>query len=362
MNDTNIRSAIQSAHVLIVDDEPANVRLLERVLQRDGFTNLVSLTDSRLVAEHCASTPPDLVLLDLMMPHCDGFAIIELLKSQIYGAYLPILMLTADVSPRTRERALSSGAQDFLTKPFNTTEVLLRVRNLLAMRALQLELRDQNRLLEARVQERTRALEESQLEVLERLAQAAEFRDDDTGQHTQRVGMMTAQLARELRLDEKTVSAIRYAAPLHDVGKIGISDLILLKPGRLTPQEFETMKTHAAIGASMLQNGHSEWIQTAERIAHAHHEKWDGSGYPCGLKGDEIPIEGRLLAVVDVFDALTNERPYKKAWALDEAIEEIQRGSGTHFDPEVVTAFLVMMRNASPLSPPAADFEIVAPL
>ena len=181
MNDIDIRSAIQSAHVLIVDDEPANVRLLERVLQKDGFTNLVSLTDSRRVAEHCAVTPPDLVLLDLMMPYCDGFAIMEMLKSQVYGAYLPILMLTADVAPRTRERALSNGAQDFLTKPFNTTEVLLRVRNLLTVRALQLELRNQNQLLEARVQERTRALEESQLEVLERLAQAAEFRDDDTG-------------------------------------------------------------------------------------------------------------------------------------------------------------------------------------
>ena len=363
MNETNIPSAIQGANVLIVDDEPANVRLLERVLQRDGFTNLAGLTDSRQVAAHCQSAPPDIVLLDLMMPHCDGFAVMEFLKSQIYGTYLPILMLTADVAARTRERALSNGAQDFLTKPFNTVEVLLRVRNLLTTRALQLELRDRNQELEKRVQERTRALEESQLEVLERLAQAAEFRDDDTGQHTQRVGMLAAQLASALGLDEKTISAIRYAAPLHDVGKIGISDLILLKPGRLTSEEFETMKTHAAIGAALLQNGHSDWIQTAERIAHTHHERWDGSGYPRGLQGESISIEGRILAVVDVFDALTNERPYKKAWPISDAIEEIARGAGTHFDPKVVTAFLALMQNGvTPLCPPVSKSEIMSPL
>ncbi len=195
-------------------------------------------------------------------------------------------------------------------------------------------------LLEQRVQERTEELAQSQIEILSRLARAAEFRDDDTGQHTQRVAHTAALLAHSLGLQSEQVELIRQAAPLHDVGKIAISDMILLKPGKLTDEEFATMKSHAALGAALLSDGHSEVVQLAERIAGAHHERWDGKGYPQRLAGEQIPLEGRILAIADVFDALTHERPYKKAWSVAEAVAEITRQSGQQFDPQVVKAFL----------------------
>ncbi len=197
-------------------------------------------------------------------------------------------------------------------------------------------------LLEQRVQERTEELAQSQIEILSRLARAAEFRDDDTGQHTQRVARTTALLAQAMGLPAEQVDLLRQAAPLHDVGKIAISDLILLKPGKLTDEEFATMKTHAALGAALLSQGHSEVVQLAERIAGAHHERWDGKGYPQQLAGEQIPLEGRLLAIADVFDALTHERPYKKAWSVAEAVAEITRQSGQQFDPHAVEAFLTL--------------------
>ncbi len=254
--------------------------------------------------------------------------------------YLSTLVLTADVSPETRRRALSQGANDFLIKPFDPREAILRINNLLAAWFLHLMPQQQNRILEEKVRERTRELEASQLEVLERLAQAAEFRDDDTGQHTQRVGAMAARLAHALKMPEEQIEVIRRAAPLHDVGKIGISDTILLKPGKLTQEEFEVIKSHAEIGGRMLAGGRSDLVQMAHVIALSHHERWDGNGYPQRLKGEEIPLEGRIVAVTDVFDALTNERPYKKAWTVAEARIEIENQSGKQFDPRVVEAFL----------------------
>ncbi|RYG64144.1 HD domain-containing protein, partial [bacterium] len=203
--------------------------------------------------------------------------------------------------------------------------------------------REQSRLLlEHRVEERTADLAHSQIEILQRLARAAEFRDDETGQHTQRVARTAALVASALGMPEETVTLIYQAAPLHDVGKIAISDLILLKPGKLTEEEFETMKTHAEIGAALLSHGHSEVMRIAERIAGTHHERWDGRGYPEQLVGEQIPIEGRILAVADVFDALTHERPYKEAWSIPEALQEITNQSGRHFDPKVVAAFLTL--------------------
>jgi putative two-component system response regulator len=197
-------------------------------------------------------------------------------------------------------------------------------------------------LLEQRVLERTEELAQSQIEILSRLARAAEFRDDDTGQHTQRVGHTSSLLAQALGLPAEQVELIRQAAPLHDVGKIAISDLILLKPGKLTDEEFATMKTHAALGATLLSDGHSDVVQLAERIAGSHHERWDGNGYPQRLAGEQIPLEGRILAIADVFDALTHERPYKKAWPVAEAVAEITRQSGRQFDPQVIAAFLTL--------------------
>jgi len=332
---------IQNAKFLAVDDELANLRLLERTLEKWGYTNVWSTTDPREAAALFAEHQPDLILLDLMMPHLDGFQVIEQLKPLTPpGAYLPILMLTADANPATKRRALAAGAKDFLVKPFDQNEILLRIYNLLETRYLHIQLQDQNRLLEERVRERTRELEESQIEVLQRLARAAEFRDDDTGQHTQRVGEIAALLAQELGLEESQVEAMRQAAPLHDVGKIAVSDSILLKPGKLTTEEYEIMKLHTTTGAELLAGGRSEMVKMAACIAICHHERWDGSGYPHGLTQDDIPLPGRIVTIVDVFDALIHERPYKAAWPVEKAIAEIESQSGRQFDPHVVAAFV----------------------
>ncbi len=339
---------IKNARILIVDDQEANVLYLESVLRKAGYTDFRSTSDSREVLPLFEQRRPDL-LLDLMMPHLDGFAVMEQLKPLVAeDSYLPILVLTADVSPETRRRALSGGANDFLVKPFDPREAVLRIHNLLSAWFLHLMPQQQKQILEEKVRERTRELEDSQLEVLQRLAQAAEFRDDDTGQHTRRVGEMAALLAQALDFPEAQVEVIRRAAPLHDVGKIGISDTILLKPGKLTEEEFEIIKSHTAIGARLLAGGHSDFVKTAETIAISHHERWDGNGYPQRLKAEEIPLEGRIVAVTDVFDALTHERPYKKAWPVEEARAEIEKQSGKQFDPRVVEAFLQVMLNERP--------------
>lgn len=336
-----IGPTIHQARILIVDDQAANTRLLERILRRAGYTRLTSTTDSREVLSIFTSLQPDLVLLDLMMPHVNGFEVMEQLKPLIpSGDYLPILVLTADVTGEVKRRALSAGAKDFLTKPFDAIEVLLRIDNLLKTRMLHLQLREQNHMLDEKVRERTLRLEEAQIEILERLAEAAEYRDDATGKHTKRVGQISGMIAHVLDLPAAEVELIRQAAPLHDVGKIGIPDSILLKPGKLTAEEFEVMKTHTTIGARMLANGRSELTQMAECIALMHHERWDGTGYPGKLRGEEIPLVGRIVSVADVFDALTHERPYKGAWPVEEALAEIERQSGRQFDPRVAEAFL----------------------
>ncbi len=344
----NEEATLQYAKILIVDDEEANVRLLERTLQRWGYTNLVATTDAREAVSLFEQHRPDLVLLDLMMPYMDGFQVMENIRASVPpGVFLPIIVLTADSNPQSKRRALSAGAKDFLTKPFDQTELLLRIMNMLETRFLHLELANQNQVLEQKVAERTRDLAAAQMEILERLARAAEYRDDDTGQHTQRVGCVSALLARALGLPSSRVEIIRRAAPLHDVGKIGVPDNILLKPGRLTPEEFEIIKPHTTIGAALLSGGHSEMVQVAEVIALTHHERWDGTGYPTRLQGEDIPIEGRVVAIADVFDALSHDRPYKKAWPLEEAVAEIERNSGRQFDPQVVAAFLELWRDGS---------------
>ncbi|RYF47620.1 MAG: response regulator [Cytophagaceae bacterium] len=325
-----------NANILIVDDEPVNVLLLERILKKAGYSHIRSTTIPEQVLPLCAEEEPDLILLDLMMPNMSGFDVMEQLSSLIpEETFLPILILTADATAEAKRKALFSEATDYLHKPFDHTEVLLRIRNLLAIRKLHCT-------LEERVQERTSQLAQSQVEILERLAQAGEFRDDDTGRHTQRVAHTAALLAQALGLPAHHVRLISQAAPLHDVGKIAVSDLILLKPGTLTDEEFCIMKTHAAAGAALLADGQSEVVEMAEGIARSHHERWDGKGYPLQLKGEQIPLEGRILAVADVFDALTHERPYKKAWQITEAVAEIKSQSGQQFDPQVVEAFMTL--------------------
>lgn len=338
---TPIDETIRSMCIVIVDDEALNVVLLEHILESAGYSCLFSTNDPREVVSLCRTHSPDLVLLDWMMPQVNGNEVLRRLREEWNESeFLPVMVLTADATPQTKRKALSEGAQDFLVKPFDQTEVLLRVRNLLATRALHLQQQNTNRVLEEKVQERTWALQASQAEVLERLAQAAEFRDDDTGQHTRRVGEMSARIAHQLGMNWEHVELIRRAAPLHDVGKIGISDTILLKPAKLTDEEFAIIKTHTLIGAQLLRDGNSPLISVAELIALSHHERWDGRGYPHNLVGEEIPVEGRIVAVADVFDALTHARPYKSAWPIEEALAEIRKGIGTQFDPDVVEAFL----------------------
>lgn len=331
---------LKSGRILVVDDQEANVLLLEGILQRAGYSNAVSTTDPRQVEGLFAAFQPDLVVLDLHMPHLDGFDVMgKLLPLVPAGDYLPILVLTADVSLEVKQRALAMGAKDFLTKPFNSIEAILRIRNLLETRFLHMELKDQNQLLEVKVGERTRELEAARIEILDRLALAAEFRDDATGEHTRRVGRTSGLVALALDLPEKMIDLIRKAAPLHDIGKIGVPDQILLKPGRLTPEEFERIKSHVTIGAKILSGSSVPLLQLAEEIALTHHERWDGGGY-VGMSGEDIPLSGRIVAIADVFDALTHERPYKRAWTLEDAMEEIARQSGRQFDPEVVKALL----------------------
>jgi putative two-component system response regulator len=328
-----------NARILIIDDEPTNVALLRRVLERGGFTRVESTNDPREAGPLYVRLRPDLILLDMHMPHADGLTVLNTLNEIIEASYLPILMLTGDLTPEVRREALSRGAKDFVNKPFNTDEVLLRIRTLLETRFLYLEIQAQNQLLEAKVWERTRELESAQVEIIDRLARAAEFRDDNTGHHTERVGQMAALLARQIGMPDSHVALIRRAAPLHDVGKIGIPDSILLKLGKLTADEFALVRTHTTIGARILSGSRFALLKVAEEIAFNHHERWDGNGY-AGLSKDTIPLSGRIVAVADVFDALTQKRPYKPAWPVGDAIAEIDRQRAQQFDPEVVDAFL----------------------
>ena len=328
------------ARVLIVDDQPTNLLLLEQLLQRSGFPNVKGTTDARQALPLFLSFGPDLVLLDLHMPHLDGFTILEQMESRVgQDEYLPIVILTADISPDVRTRALAMGARDFLTKPFDPSEVLLRVRNLLETRSLHMQLRGQNEELEDRVRDRTKMIESAQTEILDRLALAAGYRDDSSGEHARGVGELSAAIARASGLPIVDAELYRRAAALHDVGKLALPDSILLKPGPLTEEEREIVKTHTTVGTRILSGGSFPLLRLAEEIALTHHERWDGSGY-AGLAGDAIPLAGRIVAIAEVFDTLVHERPYKEAWSRRDAVEEIRSQSGVGFDPGLVDAFL----------------------
>jgi len=326
------------AKILIIDDQEQNIRLLTRILEKDGYEHVRSTTNATEALPLYAEMQPDLVLLDVHMREKDGFQVLEEIVAHNGSRYVPVLMITADTSADVRHRALTLGAKDFVGKPFDSAEVLLRIRNLLETQFLYQRLRDQNLELEHKVAERTRELEQSQLEVLERLAAAVEFRDDDTGNHTKRVAEVSAMLASAIGLESATIELIRSAAPLHDIGKVGIPDSILLKAGPLTSEEFELMKMHTVIGSRMLSKGRSELVRFSQRIARSHHEWWDGSGYPDRVSGQSIPLEARIVAVADFLDALTHERPYRPAWGVEETLAEIRRRAGSHFDPTIVRA------------------------
>jgi len=328
------------ARILVVDDQQANIDLLRRVLERAGYRQIECLTDPRLVEDALERFRPDIILLDLLMPRMDGCAVLGVVRSSgVWGSSLPVIVLTADASPDTRLRALAAGASDFLTKPFDVAEVTLRVGNLVHAWFLHREVQDQNRTLEERVSERTAELTAAYGKTLERLALAAEYRDDDTGEHIRRVGRTAALVAVELGLPRDHVELIGQAAGLHDVGKIGVPDAILLKPGSLTVEEFEVVKTHTDVGRRILAGSRAPLLQLAGVIAWAHHERWDGTGYG-RIRGSDIPLEARITTVADAFDAMANDRPYRGARSIEEAMEEVVRQRARQFDPTVVDAFL----------------------
>ncbi|MEA2453095.1 MAG: cyclic di-GMP phosphodiesterase [Actinomycetota bacterium] len=338
---------LRSNRILVVDDNPDNVQLLEMILEDVGYSEVTSTTDPFEAIELFKTTAPDIVLMDLHMPGLNGFALTGELRNQVGGGAVPIVVLTGDESRGSRERALRAGASDFLTKPFDKVEIVLRVRNLLELRRLHSVLEMRNRSLDAEVKVRTSELEEARRETLERLAIAAEFRDDQTGEHARRVGRFSSSIAKALGLAAERIEVIERAAPLHDLGKIGIPDHILLKPGPLTEEEFEVMKRHTTIGARVLAGSRSRVLRAAETIAATHHERWNGSGY-IGLSGGDIPLLGRVVAVADAFDAITTDRPYRDRRSNEEAMEEICRSAGAHFDPGVVEAFMECRTALSP--------------
>ncbi len=348
---------VEEGKILIIDDEVGNIRVLERLLRGANFVNVKSISDSRLAVETYHSFKPDLIMLDLKMPNMDGFEVMAELKKIKMETYLPILVLTAQREHSTRLKALESGAKDFLTKPFELTEALTRVSNLMEVKLLNNQIYDHNNNLETLVRERTLELEQTRLEIIHRLGRAAEFRDNETGRHVIRLSHMCERLAREIGMNNEDCQLLLHASPLHDVGKIGIPDTILLKEGELTPDEWEVMKMHPVIGAEILAGSTSKMMKMAETICLTHQERWDGLGYPLGLKGEEIPLVGRIIAICDVFDVLTSVRPYKKAYSIEKAMEIIESKNGTDFEPRLVEAFKKILPDLLDIIQEFADCE-----
>ncbi|MCZ7583813.1 MAG: two-component system response regulator [Deltaproteobacteria bacterium] len=331
--------------ILVIDDEAQNRRVLEAILVSQGY-EVIAAERGEEGLEAARGTDPDIVLLDIMMPGLDGYDVLAALKEDDRTRHVPVVMVTALTQVEDRVRALDAGADDFMSKPVDKTEVRARIRSLLKVKAYNDHLRDYQKKLKAEVTERTnevrlafRKLEQASLETIVRLSRAAEYRDDDTGVHILRMSEYAAAVARHLGMSEEESRVILHAAPMHDIGKIGIPDMILLKPGKLTAEEWDVMRRHPVIGKQILEGSDFEIIQCGEIIAWTHHEKWDGSGYPRGLAGKEIPLVGRVAAIADVFDALTSKRPYKEPFPVERAHQIIREGRGTHFDPDVVDAF-----------------------
>jgi putative two-component system response regulator len=344
--------SVGKGRILVVDDEATMRRLLEKLLRLEGYDVLLASSGEQALAElfkHGADT----VLLDMRMPGMTGLEVCRQIRNHPKTLHTPVVFITAVNDRELRRRGMEAGADDFLSKPFDEVELLARIRNSVRVRRYYDNLEQQREQLEVAVHERTAALNEaigkltqiqvdlraSQEETIYRLSRAAEFRDDETGQHLQRMSRYCQLIGRRIGLDENTCELLRIASPMHDVGKLGIPDRILLKPGRLTHEEFAVMKGHAEIGYRILVGSDATPLKIAATIAYTHHEKWDGNGYPRALKGEEIPLPGRIAAVADVFDALTSARPYKPAWKLEDALDLMKTNRGAHFDPNLVDAF-----------------------
>ncbi len=327
------------ARCLIVDDTHANGVLLGKMLNRAGYRNITLTSNPREVTGLYQEESFDLILLDILMPEMDGIEVMQALNKIKGDDYLPILVLTVELDRDVRNRALAEGARDFLTKPFDYTEVLNRIHNMLEVRFMHNQLRDQKQHLEYEVKRRTKALEDTRLGIIQRLGRVAEYRDNETGMHVIRMSKYCELMAQESGMSESECWGLFNATPMHDVGKIAIPDEIILKEGPLDEAEWEIMKTHTLLGAELLDGYDYGVLALARSLALTHHEKWDGSGYPQGLKAEEIPLDTRILKICDVFDALTSKRPYKEAWSVEEAMKEIEAGTGSHFEPDLVGQF-----------------------
>ncbi|MBF0100658.1 MAG: two-component system response regulator [Desulfobacterales bacterium] len=336
----------ESFCILIVDDVPKNIQVLGNILRQEGYT--VSYATNGLKAlSVIAEQHYDLILLDVMMPEMDGFEVCRRLKTNPSMEKTPIIFITALNDEENEIKGFKYGAVDYITKPFKPDVVKARVKNTLELHYAKMLLENQNVLLEHKVHERTKKLTEmtdelhrSRKEIIHRLVSAAEYKDPETGAHIKRMGNYSAFIARLYGLDEAECDTILLSSTMHDIGKIGIPDHILLKPGKLDKNEWIIMKSHTTIGEKLLSHSESHLLKAGQIIAISHHEKWDGSGYPYGLKGTDIPLYGRITAMADVFDALTSKRPYKDPWSTERAVEEINNSRGFHFEPKIVDLFV----------------------
>lgn len=333
---------IKEAKILIVDDQPANIALIEKMLAMDGYGDVLSTTDPTQVESLYMQQNSDLILLDLNMPVMDGYQVLARIR-EVDPDYFPIIVLTAQNDRESRIKALELGARDFLAKPFDRVELMTRIRNMLEVRIMSNAMNNQNKILDEMVMVRTKELNDSRLEVIRHLGRAAEYRDDLTGFHIIRMSRYSQLLARAAGMQEDEAEMLLHASPMHDIGKIGIPDSVLLKAGKLDAVEWRIMQTHVDIGVEILSGSDSVLMKMAAEVAQNHHEKWDGSGYPRALAGENISLTGRIVAVADVFDALTTERPYKIAWPVEEAVEFLEEQSGKHFEPRLVDKFIEIL-------------------
>lgn len=329
----------QKATILIVDDMPENIDVLRGILKHHYDLKIATNGNKALQIARGGSkqeSKPDLILLDIMMPEIDGYEVCRQLKANYQTADIPVIFITAKGGVDDEAMGFDIGAVDYITKPVSQALVLRRVRT-------HLNLYDQKRLLDDQVKKQTRVIDETRLQIIQRLGRAAEYKDNETGMHVMRMSHYSQLLALAAGMSDTEAELLLNASPMHDIGKIGIADKILLKPGKLDKEEWDTMQQHPQIGAEILGEHNSVILNMAREIALNHHEKYNGSGYPGGLKGEEIPYIARIVAIADVFDALTTARSYKKAWTVDDALDLIKKGAGEHFDPQLVSKFIEIL-------------------